>query len=80
MSFDAKLIDGGGVGVKTFLASNQNSAKSEKIAEFTAAASLGEFLNLTPIEAALKVAGFRNSRVESDARIYEIDIDKSIYH
>ena len=80
MSFDAKLANGAGVGVKTFLASNQHSVKSEKIAEFTAAASLGEFLNLTPMEAAIKVASFRNSRVESDARIYEIDLDKSIYH
>jgi len=80
MSFDAKLISGGGVGIKTFLATSERSAKSEKIAEFTAAASLGEFLNLTPMEVALKVANFRNSRVESDARIYEIDLDKSIYH
>jgi hypothetical protein len=80
MSFDAKLDSGAGVGVKTFLASNAQSVKSEKIAEFTAAASLGEFLNLTPLEAALKVANFRNSRVESDARIYEIDLDKSFYH
>ena len=80
MSFDAKLLSGAGVGVKTFLASNQHSVKSEKIAEFTAAASLGEFLNLSPMETVLKVANFRNSRVESDSRIYEIDLDRSFYH
>lgn len=80
MSFDAQLATGAGVGVKTFLASNFSSVKTEKVAEFTADATRGEFRNLSHEDLALKVAQFRNSRIESDARIFGINMESSIYH
>jgi len=80
MSFDAQLESGAGVGVKTFLANSFKTAKTEKIAEFTRDATRGEFANLGTVELALKVAQYRNARVSSDARIYDIDIDSSFYH
>jgi hypothetical protein len=80
MSFDAQTISGAGVGVKTFTANSFQSSKTEKVAEFTADATRGEFRGLTTEELVFKVASFRNSRVSSDARVYEIDMDKSIYH
>ena len=80
MSFDAISTDGFGVGVKTFVVRNFNSIQSEKIAEFSAHARMGEFAGLSGIDIARKVAEFRNARVQSDARTYEIDIARSIYH
>ena len=44
-SFDAILDNIAGVGIKTFVATNNNTNKSEKIAEFTKNASLGDFQN-----------------------------------
>ncbi|MEY4480955.1 MAG: hypothetical protein RIQ84_117 [Pseudomonadota bacterium] len=80
MSFDALLAPNIGVGVKTFIAENISIGKSEKVAEFTRLASLGEFDGLDHEGKALKSAQLRNSRVSSDANEYSIDIDKSIYH
>lgn len=79
MSFDAKLGDIG-VGIKTFVTSNISIGKSEKVAEFTKNASLGDFKGLTHYQNALKSAELRNNRVVSDANEYEIDMSKSIYH
>lgn len=79
MSFDAKLGDIG-VGVKTFVTSNISIGKSEKVAEFTKNASLGDFKGLTHHQNAIKSSELRNNRVVSDANEYEIDMSKSIYH
>jgi hypothetical protein len=80
MSFDAISFDGFGIGIKTFAVRNFTSVQSEKIAEFSAHARMGEFSDLSDIDTARKVATFRNSRVQSDARTYEIDLSQSIYH
>lgn len=80
MSFDALLDNDVGVGVKTFITSNPLIGKSEKVAEFTSQATLGEFEGLDHYEKALKSAELRNNRVSSDANEYSIDINKSIYH
>lgn len=78
-SFDALVSPDIGVGVKTFLSVSGRS-KREKVAEFPRYAQDGEFLGLTPKQLALKVAGFRNQRVLSDANELAIALDKSIYH
>lgn len=80
MSFDALLEPNIGVGVKTFIAENISIGKSEKVAEFTRHASLGEFDGLDHYGKAIKSAELRNSRISSDANEYSIDISKSIYH
>jgi hypothetical protein len=80
MSFDVRLNSGVGVGVKTFVATSLSASRSEKIAEFSAVAAIGEFEGLSPLNLAIKVSVLRNSRVSSDANIYEIDLSKSIYH
>jgi hypothetical protein len=80
MSFDAQTALGAGVGVKTFVANSFLTTKTEKVAEFTADATRGEFKGLANDELAYKVASFRNARVSSDARVYEIDMGNSFYH
>ena len=81
MSFDAKDTKSkAGIGVKTFIASNLNGSKKEKIAEFPKNAGLGDFYDLSPFELAMKVSELRNMRVKSDASEYGIDLDNSIYH
>ncbi len=80
MSFDAKTMSGAGVGVKTFGVTQLNGTKSEKVAEFTADATKGIFANLGSDELAYTVASYRNARVLSDARIFDIDLDSSFYH
>jgi hypothetical protein len=74
------MESGAGVGVKTFVIPTFESKKQEKIAEFAKGATSGEFIGLTPTALARKVSEFRNARVESDARVYGIDLDNSIYH
>lgn len=80
MSFDALLGKDIGVGVKTFITDNHLISKSEKVAEFTRHASLGEFDGLDHYGKAIKSAQLRNNRINSDAAEYSIDIGKSIYH
>ncbi len=80
MSFDAKTPDGAGVGVKTFGVSQLSGIKTEKVAEFTADATKGIFSNLALDELAYTVAKYRNARVLSDARVYDINLDTSFYH
>ena len=80
MSFDAKTRQGAGVGVKTFGVSQLSGSKTEKIAEFTADATKGLFSNLSPEELVHTVANYRNARVQSDARVFEIGLDDSFYH
>ena len=79
-SFDAMTEQRAGVGVKTFTASSYVSDKSEKVAEFTAHASGGEFLGLKNDEIAYKVAEFRNARVLSDSRELKVNLESSFYH
>lgn len=80
MSYDALLGADIGVGVKTFVSENVAIGKSEKVAEFTKNASLGDFQGLDHYGLAKKSSELRNSRITSDANEYAIDIDKSIYH
>jgi hypothetical protein len=80
MSFDAILGADTGVGVKTFVADNLAIGKSEKVAEFTKNASLGDFNGLSHYLYAKKASELRNNRIISDANEYLIDIKKSIYH
>jgi len=80
MSFDALLGKDIGVGIKTFIVEKLSTNKSEKIAEFTCNANLGDFKNLTHEQKAIKSAELRNGRVISDANEYDIDLNKSIYH
>lgn len=80
MSFDALLGKDIGVGVKTFITDNPLIGKSEKVAEFTRHASLGEFDGLDHYGKAIKSSKLRNNRITSDANEYSIDINKSIYH
>ncbi len=80
MSFDAILGIDKGVGVKTFVADNLEIGKSEKVAEFTKNASLGDFSGLSHYACAKKASELRNNRIISDANEYAIDIQKSIYH
>ena len=80
MSFDAILHKDIGVGVKTFLAENINTGKSEKVAEFTKNASLGDFIGLNHSAYAKKASELRNNRIISDANEYAINLSQSIYH
>lgn len=80
MSFDAQLLAGGGVGVKTFISPSFTATKMEKIAEFNASATRGEFGGISGIELATKVSNLRNMRVSSDIQIYNIEKSNSIYH
>lgn len=80
MSFDALTADSAGVGIKTFIANSIDQLKNEKIAEFTTNARMGDFANLCQTRLAIKSAELRNSRVQSDAGEYNIDLNKSIYH
>ncbi|MCK5823545.1 MAG: hypothetical protein KAG95_06050 [Bacteroidales bacterium] len=63
-----------GVGLKTFTLPGNNSR--EKIAEFNQLSC--ELRKYENIELALKLAEFRNERIELARRLY--NIDKSIYH
>jgi hypothetical protein len=80
MSFDAKTPDGSGIGIKTFVVNSFTSQKQEKIAEFGALAAIGEFQGLSEIQIARRVSEYRNARIDSDCRIYDINLEKSYYH
>ena len=80
MSFDAILHKDIGVGVKTFLADNINTGKSEKVAEFTKNASLGDFIGLNHSAYAKKASELRNNRIISDANEYAINLSLSLIH
>ena len=80
MSYDAILGDRIGVGVKTFVADNDKTGKSEKVAEFTKYAKLGVFRGLSAEQLAIKASELRNNRITSDANEYSINQDSSIYH
>jgi hypothetical protein len=78
MSFDALYDSDAGVGVKTFIASNAESSKFEKVAEFT---KLGPTLSGLPAQdLVLEVSRLRNLRVMSDASQFGINISRSFYH
>lgn len=80
MSFDAITANGAGVGVKTFGATKLSSSKTEKVAEFTADATKGAFSGLSVDELVMTVASYRNARVQSDARVFDVDLESSFYH
>ena len=80
MSFDAKLPNGGGVGIKTFNANKNSKGSTEKVAEFNASEYTINFANKSKISLAKQVAEFRNARISSDSRIYDIQMKNSIYH
>ena len=80
MSYDAILNKTIGIGVKTFVADNIAIGKSEKVAEFTRNAKLGDFKNMTTEQYAFKASELRNNRIVSDANEYSIDYRKSKYH
>jgi len=63
-----------GIGLKTFTSPSNRSR--EKIAEFNQLSS--ELRKHENIELAIKLARFRNERIELAKRVY--DIDKSVYH
>jgi hypothetical protein len=46
ISFDARSAGGQGIGVKTYVASTKETAKVEKIAEYTTYATQGKFSGL----------------------------------
>lgn len=72
-AFDAK-INTLGIGLKTFVCSSDSSL--EKIAEFNSLSkSIGQFRGK---ELAIKLATYRNDRINLANRIY--NIEKSIYH
>jgi hypothetical protein len=80
MSYDAVMQGNIGVGVKTFIADNSKTDKSEKVAEFTKHAKIGVFRGLNSEQLALEASELRNSRIISDANEYLINQDRSIYH
>lgn len=80
LSYDAKSSGGSGIGVKTFVSNNASASKVEKVAEFTAFATKGQFNGLSGEALALKVSNLRNARVASDAAETEISIENSYYH
>ena len=79
-SFDANQDGIRGVGVKTFRSDQKKNSNSEKVAEFAKIAATGILLNKSKEELAFAIAELRNSRVESDAAEYGIDLQKSFYH
>ena len=80
MSFDAKMPNGGGVGIKTFIAGENSKIKSEKIAEFNAKKYDLKSDSGSKLKYAKKIADYRNSRILSDLRIYDVNLPNSIYH
>lgn len=80
ISFDAKSLDGKGVGIKTYVAAGKTTAKVEKIAEFTAYATQGTFAGLSGEALAREVAVLRNLRVSSDSSEIGVEVAKSFYH
>ena len=80
ISFDAKGSLSEGIGVKTFVASSRETAKVEKVAEFTTYATQGKFAGLTGEALAIEVAQLRNKRLASDCAEVDIDLGSSFYH
>lgn len=72
-AFDAQY-NSYGIGLKTFVCPFNNS--TEKIAEFNALSS--ELINYKGKKLALKLAEYRNERIDVANRTY--NIDKSLYH
>lgn len=80
VSYDASSASGVGVGIKTFRVTSFNSRKTEKVAEFTAQAGLGNYAGIDPDEVALRVAYDRNKRVTADSKAFGVSLKDSIYH
>jgi hypothetical protein len=80
VSFDAKTSTSQGIGIKTYVASSRNTAKVEKIAEFTSYATQGRFGDLGGEALAREVSALRNLRVRSDCSEIGIELGSSFYH
>ncbi len=81
-SFDAMdIVSKAGIGVKTYVGGNPNqSYKVEKVAEFTTLARKEKLAELEAEDLAYKISHLRNSRIQSDAAEFGIDLTKSFYH
>ena len=81
-SFDAMdIVSKAGIGVKTYVGGNTNqSYKVEKVAEFTTLARKEKLAELEAEDLAYKISKLRNSRIQSDAAEFGIDLTKSFYH
>lgn len=80
-SFDASIVrNSSGVGVKTFTAPNSKHKSMQKVAEFSRDQHINETSGLWGKDLALKVSGFRNTRVLSDARERSLNLATSYYH
>lgn len=73
VAYDA-IIDGFGVGIKTFILSG--NSKVEKVAEFNSRSA--ELRKFKGIDLARELAGYRNERIEFADRVYEVE--KRVYH
>jgi hypothetical protein len=80
ISFDARDDGGSGIGVKTYVSATKETAKVEKIAEFTSYATQGKFIGLTGEALAREVSTLRNLRVNSDSAEIGVSLDSSFYH
>ena len=78
MSFDCRLENKVGVGIKTFVSKSQNA--TEKIAEFNKISKNFKKHEHDPQELFVAVAKARNERILSDVKEYDVDLDKSFYH
>ena len=72
-AYDA-LIDGFGVGIKTFILAG--TSKIEKVAEFNSFSA--ELRALTGLDLAIRLAHYRNLRITTADKIY--GVDKRVYH
>ena len=73
-AYDAKYGNSLGVGLKTFICDSHMS--TEKIAEFNTLSN--ELIKLEGKELAIRLAEYRNERIDLANRLY--DIDRGIYH
>jgi hypothetical protein len=73
VAYDA-IIDGFGVGIKTFILTG--NSKIEKVAEFNSRSA--ELRKFKGIDLARELADYRNERIEFADRVYEVE--KRVYH
>jgi len=69
-----------GVGVKTFTINVGSRHKMEKVQEMTRYAGSGAFEGVPKAEVAYLAAEYRNRTITADAKEFNLDVGKSIYH
>lgn len=69
-----------GVGVKTFAIRAGSKSQFEKVQEMTRYAGGGAFVGVSKEEVAHLAAEYRNGTVVADAKEFDLDLSKSIYH